>query len=131
VLAACLCACRAGSPEPPRLVVLYATCTVNKDYLSPYNEEVVFTPNFARFGRGAAVLTSHQTESGVSGTAFASIYAGVQADRHGVFKHPKELDNDLYLMFGVRESTARREHSTKTSRGTKRWPKSSGATGST
>jgi len=99
LLAACLYSCRADQPEPPRLVVLYATCTVNKDYLSPYNEEVVFTPNLADFGREAAVFLSHQTESGVSGTAFASIYSGVQADRHGVFKHPQKLDDDLYLIF--------------------------------
>ena len=99
LLAIFLCACNAEPPPAPRLVVLYATCTVNKDFLSPYNEEVGFTPNFARFGRDAAVFSSHRTEAGISGPAFASIYAGVQADRHGVFKHPKKLEDDLYLIF--------------------------------
>jgi hypothetical protein len=99
LLAIFLCACSAELPPAPRLVVLYATCTVNKNFLSPYNEEVGFTPNFARFGRDAAVFSSHQTEAGISGPAFASIYAGVQADRHGVFKHPRKLEDDLYLIF--------------------------------
>ena len=31
-------------PSAPRLVILYATCTVNKDFLSPYNPEVRYTP---------------------------------------------------------------------------------------
>jgi arylsulfatase A-like enzyme len=99
LLAGFLSACGAEPSVAPRLVVLYATCTLNKDYLSPYNGRMGFTPNFARFAREAAVLTGHQTESGVSGTAFASIYSGVQADRHGVFKHPKKLGDDLYLIF--------------------------------
>ena len=86
-------------PEPPRLVVLVATCSLNKDLLGPYDPEVSFTPNFDRFAREAAVLTSHHTESGLSGTAFASIFSGVQADRHGVFKHPRELDDELYMVF--------------------------------
>jgi arylsulfatase A-like enzyme len=93
-------ACSAGSePARPRLVVLYSVCTVNKHYLQPYAQEVTFTPSLARFGAESAVLSSHRTESGVSGTAYASIYAGVQADRHGVFKHPRKLDQALYLIF--------------------------------
>jgi len=91
--------CRSESPLGPRLVILYATCTVNKDFLAPYNEDIGFTPHLARFGREAAVLTAHQTEAGISGPAFASIYSGAQADRHGVFKHPRKLEDELYLVF--------------------------------
>jgi arylsulfatase A-like enzyme len=99
VLAAiCVCACRAEPPRP-RLVILYATCTVNKSYLSPYGAAPGATPHLARFGNEAAVFSSHQTEAGISGPAFASIYSGTQADRHGVFKHPKKLSDDLYLIF--------------------------------
>jgi arylsulfatase A-like enzyme len=114
-LVALLCAC--GAPEEPtspearaktqirpqtkapRLVVLYAVCTVNKHYLQPYNDSVSYTPHLARFGAESAVLESHRTESGVSGTAYASIFSGTQADRHGVFKHPHVLDENLYLIF--------------------------------
>jgi arylsulfatase A-like enzyme len=92
-------ACKAAPPPKPRLIVLYATCTVNKGFLAPYADGIDFTPNFARFGHKAAVFTNHQTEAGISGPAFASIYAGAQADRHGVFKHPKKLEEDLYLIF--------------------------------
>jgi hypothetical protein len=99
LIALSLCACGAPNAADPRLVILYSTCTVNKDYLGPYNDEVPFTPSLDRFAEEAAVFRSHRTESGVSGTSFASIYAGVQADRHGVFKHPRALSEDLYLIF--------------------------------
>jgi hypothetical protein len=99
ILVALGVACNPAPPPKPRLIVLYATCTVNKDFLAPYSDGIDFTPNFARFGHEAAVFTSHQTEAGISGPAFASIYSGAQADRHGVFKHPKKLNDDLYLIF--------------------------------
>jgi len=90
-------ACEAASP--PRLIILYATCTVNRDFLAPYNDGVEFTPNLDRFAGEAAVFSNHRTETGISGPSFASIYSGTQADRHGVFKHPKKLGDDLYLIF--------------------------------
>lgn len=92
-------ACRKPtSPAGPRLVVLYATCTLNKDYLSPYSPGVAFTPNLGRFRREAVTFRRHQTESGQSGTAFASIFTGSQADHHGVFRHPALLPEDLDLI---------------------------------
>lgn len=99
LVAICACACRAEPPPTPRLVILYATCTVNKDFLSPYGAAPGATPQLARFGREAAVFSGHQTEAGISGPAYASIYSGAQADRHGVFKHPKKLPEELYLIF--------------------------------
>ena len=33
------CAPQIDAPPAPRLVLLYATCTVNKNYLEPYNEQ--------------------------------------------------------------------------------------------
>ena len=91
------CAPQIDAPPAPRLVLLYATCTVNKNYLEPYNEQRS-TPSLAAFARESAVFTNHQTESGLSGTAFASIFSGAQADRHGVFKHPRRLSDDLFLI---------------------------------
>jgi hypothetical protein len=55
--------CSPAPPPKPRLIVLYAKCTVNKDLLAPYADGIDFTPNFARFGHEAAVFTSHQTEA--------------------------------------------------------------------
>ena len=86
------------SSELPRLVLLYATCTVNRHYLSPYNEEVSFTPNLQRFARDARVFVRHQTEAGQSGISYASIFTGRQSDGHGAFRHPVQLEDDLYLI---------------------------------
>ena len=42
-------ACGESGSEDPRLVILYAPCTVNKNFLSPYQPSLAFTPNLARF----------------------------------------------------------------------------------
>lgn len=84
--------------EPPRLVILYATCSLNKAYLSPYDDTVTDTPGLARFAREAAVLERHMTETGVSGPAYAAILTGTQADHHGIYSHPSRLPADRYLL---------------------------------
>lgn len=94
-----LAAVAPSAHENPRLVVLYMSCTVNKDYLAPYDAGVAYTPRLATFARDAAVFTNHQTESGLSGTSFASILSGTQADEHQVFQHPRRLDDRLHLIF--------------------------------
>ncbi len=93
----------APRPTGPRLVVLYATCTVSKDFLSPYGHRdpesdpapIDFTPNLQRFADEGTVFERHNTEAGQSGVAFASIFTGVQADRHGVYFHPDEVPAEL------------------------------------
>ena len=86
------------APQPPRLVLLYATCSLNKQFLSPYDPTVEFTPAIEGFAEEAVVFERHQTESGQSGTAFASIFSGTQADRHGIFVHPRHLPRDRFLL---------------------------------
>jgi len=95
-----LLACPTPESESPapRLVLLYATCTVNKDYLSPYNPKITFTPHLQRFARESTVFTRHQTEAGQSGPAYASIFTGTQAYRHGVYRHPTKLRDEAYLI---------------------------------
>lgn len=95
VLALALASCQAPRAPAPRLILLYAPCTVNKHYLSPYAPEVAFTPRLGRFAREAVVFRRHRTEAGQSGTAFASIFTGTQADRHGVFRHPTRLGDEV------------------------------------
>jgi hypothetical protein len=92
--------CRAGKDEPgePRLVVLYATCTLSRHYLGPYNPDVSFTPALDAFAEEGTVFSRHQTESGQSGVAFASLFSGTQADRHGVYRHPWWLDDESFLI---------------------------------
>ena len=85
-----------GSPGPPRLVVLYVACTLNTRYLEPYNAAVDFTPNLAALARQSVVFDRHMTESAQSGIAFASLFSGAQALRHGAFWHPVRLAPNLY-----------------------------------
>ena len=80
----------------PRLVLVYAPCTVNKSYLSPYNSDVTYTPQLDAFARSAVVFEKHRTEAGLSGIAYASIFTGHQASEHGVFAHPTTLSDSLY-----------------------------------
>ncbi len=91
---------RSAARPQPRLVVLYATCTLNKAYLGPYDrgEQVDYTPNLDAFAEEAVVFQRHQSESGQSGISFASIFSGTQADRHGVYDHPNPLSDELYLV---------------------------------
>jgi len=86
------------TPRPPRLVVLYATCTLAKGQLSPYVPGADWTPRLEAFSRRAVVFARHQTESGLSGVGFASIFSGSQADRHGIFTHPTRLDERVPLI---------------------------------
>lgn len=82
----------------PRLVLLYAPCTLNRGFLSPYDSGVDYTPELARFARDAVVFERHFTEAGQSGIAYASLLSGSQADHHGVYRHPRRLSDDLYLI---------------------------------
>ena len=95
ILASCS---RLAESPAPRLVILYATCTVNKDYLSPYKPSIQYTPNLKRFADHATVFTRHHTEAGQSGISFASILTGSQADHHQVYRHPTKLPEDLLLI---------------------------------
>lgn len=80
-----------GPGHSPRLVLLYATCSLNKDFLSPYDPAVRYTPSLEHFGRDAIIFDRHQTESGQSGTAFASLFSASQAPLHGIYERPSRL----------------------------------------
>ena len=85
--------------EAPRLVLLYAPCTVAREFLAPYAPNIPFTPRLADFARESVVFRRHQTEAPSSGIAYASIFTGAQADHHGVYRHPTKLSDALYLIF--------------------------------
>jgi arylsulfatase A-like enzyme len=87
-----------GVPSLPRLVLVYATCSVNENYLAPYNSRVAYTPHLREFAEHARVFARHQTEAEISGIAFASLWTGTQAMRHGIYSHPEWLDDSNYLM---------------------------------
>src|SRR4029434_9290314 len=48
-------ACRA-SPPRPRLVLLYATCTLNRDHVAPYGKDARYTPHLSAFARESVVF---------------------------------------------------------------------------
>lgn len=78
-------------------MILYATCSLNRDYLTPYHPGLNLTPAIEAFARRGKVFRRHHTEAGQSGVAFASIFSGTQAYRHGAFYHPTRLPESLYL----------------------------------
>ena len=80
----------------PRLVVLYAACSLARDQLSPYAPERRFTPNLQRFAEGGLVFRRHVTEAEQSGITYASLFTGCQADCHGVYRHPSVLNGAIY-----------------------------------
>ena len=87
----------------PQLVLVYATCSLNREALSPYRtSETILapthTPNLDKFSRRSAVLQRHQTESGQSGTSFASIFSGTQSPGHGVYSHPLRISGDVEMI---------------------------------
>jgi arylsulfatase A-like enzyme len=86
------------SPSAPRLVVLYAPCTVNRSFLSPYDPNADITPHLEAFARDGVVFERHWSEAGQSGAAFASIFAGAQVPVHGVFAHPSRVDDSVQLV---------------------------------
>jgi arylsulfatase A-like enzyme len=87
-----------SNSKHPRLVLLYATCSLNKYSISAYNAKVNYTPNIERFASQAAVLKNHQVECGQSGIAYASLFSGGQADHHGIFEHPRRIDDKIFLI---------------------------------
>jgi len=101
LLCSLLTACGTEPPPSdlgPRLVVLFAPCTVNRGLLAPYDEAIRFTPNLDAFAAESLVFDRHVTESGQSGIAYASIFTGGQATRHGVYAHPRHIPEELYTL---------------------------------
>jgi arylsulfatase A-like enzyme len=89
----------ADPPPAPRLVLLYAPCTLTRAHLSPYRPSIPYTPRLQEFASEALTFERHQTEAGSSGIAYASLFSGAQADRHGVFDHPSPMREDVYGLF--------------------------------
>lgn len=81
-----------------RLVLLYVPCTVNVDYLQPYNASVRYTPNLAAFASKSLIFLRHQTQQTFSGGAYASLFTGTYPDRHLVYFHPSRLTPESYTI---------------------------------
>ena len=80
-------------------MVLFATCSLSRDFLEPYDAAITTTPHLAELAREAIVFEQHVTEAGVSGIAYASLFTGSQADTHGIYHHPSRLRGELLTIF--------------------------------
>ncbi len=99
VLSSCGPAPQAPSPAPPpRLVLLYATCSLNKNYLEPYNPQVTFTPSIAEFADRGIVFLNHRSQVGISGPSYATLFTGSYMSHHGIYSHPKILSDRVYTI---------------------------------
>lgn len=87
-----------GSQPKYRLVMLYIPCTVNNNFLYPYNKAVDYTPNLARFSQNSVVFHKNMSEAGQSGVAYASIFSGTQAPDHGVYKNPMSIASSVHMV---------------------------------
>jgi arylsulfatase A-like enzyme len=86
------------TPANARLILLYATCTINKDFLQPYNPSVHYTPNLETFAEQSIVFQRHMTQQSFSGGAYASLFTGTYPYKHGIYYHPARLKENSYLM---------------------------------
>jgi arylsulfatase A-like enzyme len=84
--------------KAPRLVVLYAVCSLNKDYLQPYTKSILYTPNIKSFAEQSVVFQRHQASSSFSGAAYASLFSGSRAYRHRIYYHPAPLSDDTFMI---------------------------------
>lgn len=83
------------NPDHPRLVLYYVPCTVPAWAVNPFNKDIGFTPNLARFAEKSAVFMNNSVEIGASGISYASLFTGAHADQHGVFSQPEILQSPL------------------------------------
>ncbi len=87
-----------SSQNLPRLMMMYLPCTLSKQFMHPYNAEVDYTPNISEFAAESALFNKHQTEAGQTGICFASMLSGNHADKHGVYRHPRMVSDEVYLL---------------------------------
>ncbi len=88
----------AAAGKPPRLVLLYAPCTVTTAHLGAYNPAVPYTPSLTAFARESVVFQRHQGEAGRSAIDYAALFTGNQAMRHRVFANQDRLPDEMYTL---------------------------------
>ena len=67
---------RPASAPPLPNIFLFVVDSMRRDYLSPYNERVTFTPSIARFARESTVMRNAFTRYGGTGLSEPSIWSG-------------------------------------------------------
>jgi hypothetical protein len=64
------------SPSPPPDIFLIVIDSLRRDYLSPYNEAVQFTPSIAEFAKDSVVFSNAFTQYGGTGLSMPSLWTG-------------------------------------------------------
>ena len=64
------------APEPPPHIFFFVIDSLRRDYLSPYNSKVTFTPSFEAFAREDVAFTRAFTRYGGTGLSMPAIWAG-------------------------------------------------------
>ena len=63
-------------PAPPPHIFLLVVDSLRRDYLSPYNPQVTFTPAFDQFAREEFAFQRAFTRYGGTGLSMPAIWAG-------------------------------------------------------
>ena len=73
-------------------VLLVTLCTMRADRFGVYGGGEL-TPTIDALAREGVVFRSHYTQASFSGTSFASIITGKYPFGHGIYDHPRQLDD--------------------------------------
>jgi hypothetical protein len=85
-------------PRPPHIFV-FVVDSLRRDYLSPYNAGVTFTPSIAAFARESTVFTRAFTRYGATGLSVPSIWVGGLV-LHKQYVTPFAPMNTLHALLG-------------------------------
>ena len=89
-----------ASTSPPNApnVILVVIDTLRADHLSPYNPDVKYTPNFARFANESVVFTRGVAQSAWTKPSFGSIYTGRFPHDHSATDRVRPLPDDAVTL---------------------------------
>jgi hypothetical protein len=87
-----------AGPRPPHVFV-FVVDSLRRDYLSPYNDRVAFTPAIAAFARESIVYTRAFTRYGGTGLSVPSIWVGGMV-LHKQYVMPFAPMNTLHALLG-------------------------------
>ncbi len=74
-------------------VLLVTFCTMRADRFGAYGDRQL-TPTIDALARQGAVFRNHYTQASFSGASFASIITGKYPFHHGIYDHPRRLEDD-------------------------------------
>ncbi len=83
--------------RPHPLIFIFVIDSLRRDYISPYNSAVSFTPNLSRFANEATIFKNSFTRYGATAMSEPSIWAG-RMFPHKLYPQPFESINLLHKL---------------------------------